>query len=314
MRNQIIKSAIEVANLYHAYEANRTLSNINFSVSPGSITAVVGPNGAGKSTLFKCLIGLESPVQGTIHIDSINIIDNPRAINGKIAYLAENIGVYDQLTIRQSLNYAASLHLMKVPDVNRSVQELCKARAIDDRLDVKLSKLSQGLRQCVAIAQAVIHSPSIILLDEPSSGLDPEARHRVISLFKKLQQNGATLLISTHLLSEIESYYSNLLIIKDGHLIRSESVNKAQTNLTLIKLKMDEGQALVVNELELNPKVSFQERTADGVTFYFNGDKEQQAKLLKSLVSLNSTISSFEVVPEDLQKKYFKSMKTNRSL
>ena len=283
-------------------------------MSPGSITAVVGPNGAGKSTLFKCLIGLESPVQGTIHIDSINIIDNPRAINGKIAYLAENIGVYDQLTIRQSLNYAASLHLMKVPDVNRSVQELCKELAIDDRLDVKLSKLSKGLRQCVAIAQAVIHSPSIILLDEPSSGLDPEARHRVISLFKKLQQNGATLLISTHLLSEIESYYSNLLIIKDGHLIRSEGVNKAQTNLTLIKLKMDEGQALVVNELELNPKVSFQERTADGVTFYFNGDKEQQAKLLKSLVSLNSTISSFEVVPEDLQKKYFKSMKTNRSL
>ena len=283
-------------------------------MSPGSITAVVGPNGAGKSTLFKCLIGLESPVHGTIHIDSINITDNPRAINGKIAYLAENIGVYDQLTIRQSLNYAASLHLMKVPDVNRSVQELCKELAIDDRLDVKLSKLSKGLRQCVAIAQAVIHSPSIILLDEPSSGLDPEARHRVISLFKKLQQNGATLLISTHLLSEIESYYSNLLIIKDGHLIRSEGVNKAQTNLTLIKLKMDEGQALVVNELELNPKVSFQERTADGVTFYFNGDKEQQAKLLKSLVSLNSTISSFEVVPEDLQKKYFKSMKRNRSL
>ncbi|MFL2582975.1 MAG: ABC transporter ATP-binding protein [Gammaproteobacteria bacterium] len=314
MRNHIIKPAIEVANLYHAYGAHRALSNINFSVSPGSITAVVGPNGAGKSTLFKCLIGLESPVQGTIHIDSINIIDNPRAINGKIAYLAENIGVYDQLTIRQSLNYAASLHLMKVPDVNRSVQELCKELAIDDRLDVKLSKLSKGLRQCVAIAQAVIHSPSIILLDEPSSGLDPEARHRVISLFKKLQQNGATLLISTHLLSEIESYYSNLLIIKDGHLIRSEGVNKAQTNLTLIKLKMDEGQASVVNELELNPKVSFQERTADGVTFYFNGDKEQQAKLLKSLVSLNSTISSFEVVPEDLQKKYFKSMKTNRSL
>ena len=283
-------------------------------MSPGSITAVVGPNGAGKSTLFKCLIGLESPVQGTIHIDSINITDNPRAINGKIAYLAENIGVYDQLTIRQSLNYAASLHLMKVPDVNRSVQELCKELAIDDRLDVKLSKLSKGLRQCVAIAQAVIHSPSIILLDEPSSGLDPEARHRVISLFKKLQQNGATLLISTHLLSEIESYYSNLLIIKDGHLIRSEGVNKAQTNLTLIKLKMDQGQASVVNELELNPKVSFQERTADGVTFYFNGDKEQQAKLLKSLVSLNSTISSFEIVPEDLQKKYFKSMKRNRSL
>ena len=283
-------------------------------MSPGSITAVVGPNGAGKSTLFKCLIGLESPVQGTIHIDSINITDNPRAINGKIAYLAENIGVYDQLTIRQSLNYAASLHLMKVPDVNRSVQELCKELAIDDRLDVKLSKLSKGLRQCVAIAQAVIHSPAIILLDEPSSGLDPEARHRVISLFKKLQQNGATLLISTHLLSEIESYYSNLLIIKDGHLIRSEGVNKAQTNLTLIKLKMDEGQASVVNELELNPKVSFQERTADGVTFYFNGDKEQQAKLLKSLVSLNSTISSFEVVPEDLQKKYFKSMKRNGSL
>ena len=283
-------------------------------MSPGSITAVIGPNGAGKSTLFKCLIGLESPVQGTIHIDSINIIDNPRAINGKIAYLAENIGVYDQLTIRQSLNYAASLHLMKVPDVNRSVQELCKELAIDDRLDVKLSKLSKGLRQCVAIAQAVIHSPSIVLLDEPSSGLDPEARHRVISLFKKLQQNGATLLISTHLLSEIESYYSNLLIIKDGHLIRSEGVNKAQTNLTLIKLKMDEGQASVVNELELNPKVSFQERTADGVTFYFNGDKEQQAKLLKSLVSLNSTISSFEVVPEDLQKRYFKSMNRNRSL
>jgi ABC-2 type transport system ATP-binding protein len=282
-------------------------------VPPGSITAVVGPNGAGKSTLFKCLIGLESPIQGTIHIESINIMHNPRALNGKIAYLAENIGVYDQLTIRQSLNYAASLHLMNAPDVNQSVQELSKELGIDDRLDVKLSKLSKGLRQCVAIAQAIIHSPSIILLDEPSSGLDPEARHRVISLFKKLQQNGATLLISTHLLSEIESYYSNLLIIKDGCLIRPEDVSNAQTNRTLIKLKMDGGQASVIKELEFNPKVIFQERMADGVTFYFSGDKEQQAELLKNLVSLNSTISSFEVVPEDLQNKYLESMKRNGS-
>jgi ABC-2 type transport system ATP-binding protein len=282
-------------------------------VPPGSITAVVGPNGAGKSTLFKCLIGLESPIQGTIHIDSINVIDNPRATIGKIAYLAENIGVYDQLTIRQSLNYAASLHLMNGPEANQAVQEICKELAINDRLDVKLSKLSKGLRQCVAIAQAIIHSPSIILLDEPSSGLDPEARHRVINLFKKLQQNGATLLISTHLLSEIESYYSNLLIIKDGYLVRPEETNKAPTSHTLIKLKMDGGQASVINELEFNPKVSFQERMADGVTFHFSGDKEQQAELLKNLVSLNSTISSFEVVPEDLQKKYLKSIKRNRS-
>ncbi len=275
----------------------------------GSITAVVGPNGAGKSTLFKCLIGLESPVQGTIHIESTNIMHHPRALNGRIAYLAENIGVYDQLTIRQSLNYAASLHLMNAPDVNQSVQKLCKDLAIDDRLDVKLSKLSKGLRQCVAIAQAIIHSPSIILLDEPSSGLDPEARHRVISLFKKLQQNGATLLISTHLLSEIESYYSNLLIIKDGCLIRPEDVSKAATNRTLIKLKMDGGEASVIKELKINPKVIFPERIADGVTFYFSGDQEQQAELLKNLVSLSSTISSFEVIPEDLQNKYLESMK-----
>ena len=283
-------------------------------MTQGSITAVVGPNGAGKSTLFKCLMGLESPIQGTIHIDSINIIDNPRAINGNIAYLSENIGVYDQLTIRQSLNYAASLNLMSTTDISKSVREICTELAIDDRLDVKLSTLSKGLRQCVAIAQTIIHSPSIILLDEPSSGLDPEARYRVINLFKKLQKNGATLLISTHLLSEIESYYSNLIIIKDGYLIRPEDINEPPTTHTLIKLKIDKGQASVISELELNPKVSFQERMADSVTFYFSGDKEQQAELLKSIVSLDSTISSFEVVPEDLQKKYLKSLNRDPSL
>jgi ABC-2 type transport system ATP-binding protein len=228
--------------------------------------------------------------------------------------LAEDIGIYDDLTIKQSLHYAASLHLMSKEDASQSIYKLTTALAITDRLDVKLSALSKGLKQSVAIAQAIIHNPSVILLDEPSSGLDPEARHRVISLFGQLQGNGATLLISTHVLSEIESYCSDILIIKDGRLLKFDDMNQDLPDSTLLKLKMSEGLASTVNMLKSNPNISRIEKITGGVQFYFTGNKEQQAELLNHLVAVNATISSFEVVCKNLQDKYLASIRKDKGL
>jgi len=274
---------------------------------------VVGPNGAGKTTLFKCLTGLESPMMGSIYIDAVNTLDEPRSIYKNIAYLAETTGIYEGLTVRQSLHYAASLHLMREDDTERMIRSLATDLDITERLDIKLSALSKGLRQSVALAQAIIHSPPIILLDEPASGLDPEARQRIINLFKKLQGKGATLLISTHVLSEIETYCSDLLIIKDGRLVVPETIRKPSLGSTQLRLKMSAGQTSTTDVLKINPHISQIEKISDGLKFNFTGNKEEQAELLNSLVAVNSTISSFEVIKENLQEKYLSSIKLENS-
>ncbi len=210
---------IEVENLIFDYSDKRVLHQVSFQLEAGSVTALVGPNGAGKTTLMRCIAGLEVPVQGRIVIAGIEVVRFPRKAHAYLGYVSDHFGLYDALTVKQNLFYAACNHGPTVETANNQVQavlDLLDLRTYQDQL---VQALSRGWRQRVGIGMALVHQPKVVLLDEPAAGLDPDARFALSALFKTLQSQGVTLCISSHILSELEEYCTQMIVLKAGRVM-----------------------------------------------------------------------------------------------
>ncbi|MFM8331988.1 MAG: ABC transporter ATP-binding protein [Candidatus Methylumidiphilus sp.] len=215
---------IDVENLVFEYPGLRALDHVSLHIAQGSITALVGPNGAGKTTLLRCLAGLEQPVGGSIRVDGVDVLEQPRDCHRVIGYLSDFFGLYERLTVRQCLLYVARAQGMDADGAAQAVVDVSARLGLAGRLAARPGELSRGLRQRVAIAQAIIHAPRVVLLDEPASGLDPEARHELAQLFLDLQAQGMTLLVSSHILAELEAYSTDMLVLRHGRIIEQVRV------------------------------------------------------------------------------------------
>jgi ABC-2 type transport system ATP-binding protein len=209
---------IEIKNLSFRFGTHRALNELSFTIPEGSITALVGPNGAGKTTLMRCMSALAHPTEGQVLIDGIDSSEDPHACHRLLGFLADNFGLYEELTVEQSLAYFAAAHQMD----QQRVEEVLEQVNLTDKKKEQIKSLSRGMRQRVGIAQAIIHLPKYLILDEPASGLDPEARIQLAELFKKLNKEGITLLVSSHILAELDQYANHLIVLKAGKLVETD--------------------------------------------------------------------------------------------
>ena len=213
---------VEVAGLTYDYPGRRALADVSFGLPAGSITALVGPNGAGKTTLMRCLAALDEPLHGTIRLQGEDALADPPATHRKLGYLPDIFGLYERLSIRRCLTYRAWAQGVPKAEVRAAVQWAADRVGLADRMEEAAGTLSRGLKQRLAIAQAIIHKPPLLILDEPASGLDPEARLDLAQLLRDLRDGGMTLLVSSHILAELEDYSSHLMIIDGGRLVSFE--------------------------------------------------------------------------------------------
>jgi len=220
---------IQVEHLIFDYPGHRALDDVSFTIAPQTITALVGPNGAGKTTLLRCLAALDRPGAGRVLLEELDVHDAPREAHKRMAFLPDFFGVYDDLTVRQCLSHRARAH--DVPRERRSaaVQRAAERLGIADRMKDYAGTLSRGLKQRLAIAQAIIHEPRVALLDEPAAGLDPEARHSLAAVFRELRADGMTLIVSSHILAELEDYSTHLLAIRDGRIVDLRALQRLAT-------------------------------------------------------------------------------------
>jgi ABC-2 type transport system ATP-binding protein len=216
---------IEVHDLVYEYPTKRALDGVSLKIEAGTITALVGPNGAGKSTLMRCIAALEMPYSGRITVGGLDTREQPRKIHETLSFLPDFFGLYDQLSVRRCLTFAARSHGLTGDRVAAAVEKAAARVGLSDRMNQKAAELSRGLRQRLAIGQAIVHEPRVILLDEPASGLDPDARRSLSELFLELKAAGLTLIVSSHILSELEDYSTAMLIIKDGLLVGGQAVS-----------------------------------------------------------------------------------------
>ncbi|ABX33638.1 ABC transporter related [Delftia acidovorans SPH-1] len=216
---------IKVSQLVFEYPGHRALDGVSVHIAAGTVTALVGPNGAGKSTLMRCIAGLDQPLSGQVEVHGIAVQEQPREVHRHLGYLSDFFGLYDRLSVRRCLQYAALSMGVLPSEAPQRVAHVAGQLGLADLLERLPTELSRGQRQRVAIGQAIVHQPRVLLLDEPASGLDPEARASLSQLMRALQAQGMTLIVSSHILSELDEYCTHILSLRGGRVESHEALH-----------------------------------------------------------------------------------------
>ncbi len=215
--------AICVKSLIKQYGKFTAVNNISFKVKSGEIFALLGPNGAGKTTIVEIIECLRKPTKGEVEVFGINIRDLKKQINikRKIGVMPQNFNAFDWLTVKENLEYFRNIYSSK-----KSVIELIKDVGLDGKTDALYKTLSGGMKQRLGIAISLINEPELLFLDEPTAGLDPQARRDAWNLIRKLKGQGKTILLTTHYMEEAQELSDRILIIIDGKIVADGSPNK----------------------------------------------------------------------------------------
>ena len=209
---------LNIVNVNKQYAGVQALADFSLTIESGGVFGLVGPNGAGKSTLMKILATLIRPTSGTVTWDGVDICKRPDALRRVLGYLPQDVAVYPNLTAQEFLSYAAALRSLKARDAKRQIEDLLEIFHLSGRQRQRLSEYSGGMRQRVGIACALLGDPQVIIVDEPSVGLDPEERIGLRDLLCDLAKTRIVLL-STHIISDIEATASQLAVIRQGALV-----------------------------------------------------------------------------------------------
>ncbi|MCL2633821.1 MAG: ABC transporter ATP-binding protein [Oscillospiraceae bacterium] len=221
---------ITVKNLSKSYGTNKAVDNISFSVNDGEILGFLGPNGAGKTTTMNMLTGYISSTKGQALLNDIDVLENPIEAKKLIGYLPEHPPLYLDMTVDEYLNFVYSLKKSKLPKRSH-LNEICELVKITDMRKRLIRNLSKGYRQRVGLAQALVGNPPILILDEPTVGLDPKQIIEIRSLIKKLGKNH-TVILSSHILPEVQAVCDRIVIINKGRIVADDDAGSLSANLS----------------------------------------------------------------------------------
>ncbi len=206
---------IQLENLTRKYDDFTAVDHVSFTIGKGEIVGLLGHNGAGKTTILKMLTGYLEPTGGTITIDGLPLHEHRSTIQAKIGYLPENCPVYPEMSVIEYLDYGAALHGVGEKERPALIREAVRRANLQDKAAARIATLSRGYRQRTGVAQAILHRPDILILDEPTNGLDPTQIQQMRSLIKELSES-ATVIVSTHILQEVQAVCDRVIIIRDG--------------------------------------------------------------------------------------------------
>ncbi len=280
-----MKKLLECQNLYKSFGKKQILKDVSFEIDEGDILAFIGPNGSGKTTTIKLILGLQNIDKGKVTINGFDVKKDFVKSIERVGAIVENPDTYMYLTGWQNLKLTANLY-KNISD--EKIKEIVKLVDLEERINDKVSKYSLGMRQRLGIARALINEPNVLILDEPTNGLDPEGIKDLRILLKKLAKEGMGILISSHNLAELESFCNKVLIIDNGTIIETSEVKEFKNN----------GNKYIFNvsntkELDIE---GIYEVTKD--KFSYNGEKEDIARIVKILVKKN--IEVYEVKMQEL--------------
>ena len=280
-----MKKLLECQDLCKSFGKKQILKNVSFELDEGDILAFIGPNGSGKTTTIKLILGLQGIDKGSVNINGFDIKkDFVKAIE-KVGAIVENPDTYMYLSGWDNLKLTANMY-KNISD--EAIKDIVKLVDLETIIHDKVSKYSLGMRQRLGIARALINKPNILILDEPTNGLDPEGIKDLRNLLKKLAKEGMGILISSHNLAELESFCNKVLIIDNGTIIETSEVKEFKNNDNKYVFTVSSTEKLDIEGIDEVSKTKFS----------FNGDKESIAKIVKKLVKEN--IDVYEVKMQEL--------------
>ena len=309
-------NAIEISDLTVAYQDKPVLWDIDLTVPEGVLMAIVGPNGAGKTTTIRMLAGLLLPTSGEILIDGEPITHNPQRARWLVGYMPDFFGVYDDMKVWEYLDFFARCYNLPPERRTAVIAELLELVDLSEKREAFVESLSRGMRQRLCLAHALVHDPKILLLDEPASGLDPRARIEMRELLRELGRMGKTVLISSHILSELAEMCDAVGIIERGKLLASGPVSEiahaasADKLLNLQLLQMDEETIRdATTALKAYPGVNDVFQAENALEVVFTGDNSATSGLLRHLIEQQVPVLSFAEATSNLEEIFLKVTK-----
>lgn len=228
-----MSDAIKVKSLKKSFGPIHAVRGVSFDVNHGEVLGFLGPNGAGKSTTMKMITGFLEPTAGTVIVNGHDVLENPLAVKRSIGYLPEGAPAYGEMTVKSFLNFIADIRQLTGTNRKKRIDEVVERINIRNVYEQSIETLSKGYKRRVGIAQAILHDPDTLILDEPTDGLDPNQKHEVRNLIKEMAEDKA-IIISTHILEEVDAVCSRAIIIATGELLfngtPSELIEKSDRN------------------------------------------------------------------------------------
>ena len=301
---------IRLENLSKEYDEVVAVRDLTLEIPEGEIYGLIGPNGAGKTTTLRMCCGLLEPTTGRVLVNNVDVHSDLELAQSQIGYLADFFSVYDDLKVWEYLDYFARAYKLDPAAIPARVDEVIEEIGLEVKRDSMVKGLSRGMKQRLGIGRAVIHRPKLLLLDEPASGLDPKARIELRQLLKRLRDNGATIVVSSHILPDLEDFSTSIGVMERGVMLRSGRVQE-------LRDEVEAADARTIDIRWLGPSAAVSDflRT-HGLTqhalldregaFQFRGDDQAVGDLLTEMTAAGIRLTSFHEVKQTVEELYLK--------
>src|SRR5438128_5039272 len=279
---------IEVRHLRKTYDDTVALDNLHLEVPAGEVFGLIGPNGAGKTTLIRILATLLEPTYGRVRIAGIDVLEEPLRVHPLIGYMSDFFSLYENMLVWEYLDHFARCYGIARRRRDKLVDEVLQLVSLEVRRDAEIKTLSRGMRQRLCFAKTLIHEPKVLLLDEPASGLDPAGRLEFRELLKQLHAMGRTVLISSHILTEMADFCTSIGIMEQGRLLASGRVEDILRDLQpalRLEIEVTAGQPALLELLKSHPSVDQIAAGEDRVRCRWRAAREALPELHRRLVT-----------------------------
>ncbi len=287
---------LRIEKLTKTFGRTVALDGMDMHVEQGALYGFVGPNGAGKTTTIKTVIGLLAADSGRVLVSGIDVAEEPGRVMARIGYMPDTFGIYDNLKVAEYMDFFAACYGISGLKARERCRMLLEQVGLDDKADFYVEGLSRGMKQRLCLARALIHNPPLLIMDEPTAGLDPRTRYEFKEILKELCRQGKTVLISSHILPELAEICTDIGIIDQGKMVYEGSMDEilSQINVSsplLISVAGDRRPALEI--LRSHPEVDTITIRDEDIMVGFRGDKRDEITLLQRLVDAEVQVYGF---------------------
>lgn len=300
--------ALRVHNLSRQFGDIRAVNGLSFSIPQGQVAGFVGANGAGKTTTMRILATLEYPTSGVAEIMGVNVMDYPGKVREMLGWMPDNFGTYDNMTVVEYLDFFARALGYRGQERRDRVEEVMEFTELNKLHDRLINKLSKGMGQRLCLGRALIHDPKVLILDEPAAGLDPKARVELRHLIRILAQEGKTIFISSHILSELGEMCDTLVFINAGRIVHqgtAESMKRHGLNTAVVNVSVHGEPAKLQEWAVVSPMVEFLQSTKSGGRIEIETDSpEAVADVLRRMILDGLAVTEFRREERNLEDAF----------
>jgi ABC-2 type transport system ATP-binding protein len=287
---------IELRRLHRFFGATRAVNDVTFEVYSGQVFGYIGPNGAGKTTSMRILATLDLPTAGDALVDGFSVVNDPDRVRRRIGFMPDYFGTYPDVNCREYLDFFARAYGLAGKERLQATKEVMGFTGLDVLAEKPISGLSKGMKQRLCLGRAIIHDPSVLVLDEPAAGLDPRARIELREMISNLADQGKTVLVSSHILTELAAMCDCVGIIEHGELLAVgtvEEIEKEQRTQSIVKVCVLERSEELVNWLGTHDGLNDVQVDGGWVKFAHAGTRESEAELLRAMIEAGFPVVEF---------------------